>query len=62
MQNIISPCSASQIASISGHVTLKEVERYVKGANQARMARDAMKAITGTTIGEPYRSVSQSDV
>jgi integrase len=38
-------CSASVIASISGHTTLREVERYVKAADQERMARIGMAAI-----------------
>jgi integrase len=35
-------CSANEIAAISGHVTLSEVQRYTKAADQARMARNAM--------------------
>jgi integrase len=35
-------CSANEIAAISGHATLREVERYTKAANQLRMARNAM--------------------
>jgi integrase len=35
-------CSANEIAAISGHATLKEVERYTRAADQARMARSAM--------------------
>jgi integrase len=35
-------CSANEIAAISGHVTLREVERYTKAADQERMARNAM--------------------
>jgi integrase len=35
-------CSASEIAAISGHATLSEVQRYTKAADQARMARNAM--------------------
>ena len=35
-------CSANEIASISGHATLKEVERYTRAADPARMARNAM--------------------
>jgi hypothetical protein len=31
-----------------GHVTLKEVERYTKAADQKRMARSAMEAISRT--------------
>src|SRR5262249_12573378 len=38
-------CTAHQIAAISGHKTLKEVERYTKGADQARLARAAMERI-----------------
>jgi hypothetical protein len=33
--------------SISGHATMKELVRYTKAADQARLARNAMaKAIT----------------
>ena len=35
-------CSANEIAAITGHATLREVERYTKAADQARMARNAM--------------------
>jgi integrase len=35
-------CSAHEIAAITGHKTLKEVERYTKSAEQARLARQAM--------------------
>lgn len=35
-------CSAHEIASITGHKTLKEVERYTLSAEQARLARQAM--------------------
>lgn len=38
-------CSASVIASISGHKTLREVERYVRDADQAKMARMGMEAV-----------------
>jgi integrase len=41
-------CSANQIASITGHVTLKEVQRYTNAADRKRMAREAMaKLIEG---------------
>src|SRR5215469_10004734 len=36
-------CSVHEIAAISGHKTLSEVERYTKAANQARLARAAME-------------------
>jgi integrase len=35
-------CSANVIASITGHKSLNEIERYTKAADQARMARDGM--------------------
>ena len=35
-------CSANEIAAISGHASLREVERYTRAADQARMARNAM--------------------
>jgi integrase len=34
--------SASEIAAISGHASLREVERYTKAADRARLARNAM--------------------
>ena len=45
-------CSANVIASISGHTTLREVERYTRAADQKRMARMGMAAmITGRNTG-----------
>jgi integrase len=38
-------CSANVIASISGHLSLREVERYTKAADQERMARQGMAAM-----------------
>jgi integrase len=35
-------CSVHEIAAVSGHASLKEVERYTKRADQARLARAAM--------------------
>jgi integrase len=35
-------CSANEIAAISGHATLREVQRYTKAVDQERMARNAM--------------------
>jgi len=41
-------CTAHQIASITGHASLNEVERYTKAADRKRMAREAMaKLIEG---------------
>jgi integrase len=35
-------CSANEIASITGHLTLKEIERYTKAAEQRTLAASAM--------------------
>jgi integrase len=39
-------CSASQIMAISGHRSLSEAEKYVRAAEQARLARQAMATVT----------------
>src|SRR5262249_34131025 len=39
-------CSGNEIMAISGHATLKELVRYTKDANQARLARNAMTRTT----------------
>jgi integrase len=49
-------CSAHEIAAISGHKSLREVERYTKAADQLRMAKAAMNALgakTATSSGKP---------
>jgi integrase len=47
-------CTAHQIAAISGHASLREVERYTKAADQARLARDAInREQLRTTSGKP---------
>jgi integrase len=49
-------CSAHEIAAISGHKSLKEVERYTRNADQARLARAAMARTlneTGTPTVKP---------
>jgi integrase len=35
-------CSAPQIAAISGHKSLAEVQRYIEAANRAKLAEDAV--------------------
>jgi integrase len=35
-------CSTNEIAAISGHASLREIERYTRAVDQARMARNAM--------------------
>ena len=39
-------CSAMEIASITGHASLNEVERHTKSAAQGRLARAAIGALT----------------
>ena len=34
--------SAKQIAAVSGHETLREIERYTRAADQAALARSAI--------------------
>jgi integrase len=56
-------CSASEIASISGHRTLKEVSRYTSAADQERLARNAMKRnIEATpTVNTDQNLTNQAD-
>ena len=49
-------CSANQIAAVTGHKTLSEVERYTKAASQRRMARDAMQAEKANRTGKPRKT------
>jgi integrase len=45
-------CTAHEIMSISGHASLREVQRYTAAADQARMARTAMEKVkTRTSSG-----------
>lgn len=39
-------CTEKEIAAISGHVSLAEVQRYTKAADQKRMAYNAMSKVT----------------
>ena len=49
-------CSALQIASITGHKSLAEIERYTKAADQKRMATAAIHQLgrngNGTASGK----------
>jgi integrase len=38
-------CSAHEIAAITGHATLAEVQRYTKAADRKRLAQEAMKKL-----------------
>ena len=42
-------CSASEIKAISGHVSLREVKRYTKAADQVRMGRAAINRLRGAS-------------
>jgi integrase len=56
-------CSEKQIAAISGHLSLREVQRYTKAADQALLAREAMRKgqdafpvdVQRTSVGKPQR-------
>jgi integrase len=39
-------CTAHQIATISGHLSLSEIERYTRAASQSQMARAAMVTVS----------------
>ena len=39
-------CSANEIAAISGHASLKEIQRYTAAADQTRMASNAIARLT----------------
>lgn len=43
-------CSAHEIASITGHKTLSEVQRYAEQASQAKLAEAAIRTVSGTSI------------
>jgi integrase len=38
-------CTAPEIAAITGHASLREVQRYIASADQVRMARSAMRKV-----------------
>lgn len=40
-------CTTNQIAAVSGHKSLSEVQRYTKAAEQAHLAREAMRTVQG---------------
>lgn len=49
-------CSEKQIAAISGHLSLSEVARYTKAADQSRLAKEAMRAVQGAFSGDAERT------
>ena len=46
-------CSVSEIAAITGHKTLAEVERYTRVADQERSARQAIQRQSENQRGKP---------
>jgi integrase len=52
-------CSVHEIAAISGHKTLKQVEHYTRGADQARLARAAMERVGNTGVKPDPGEVSK---
>jgi integrase len=49
-------CTAHEIASITGHASLKEIARYTAAADQKRLAAAAMEKVKARTkIGSPNR-------
>ncbi|WP_315729296.1 MULTISPECIES: tyrosine-type recombinase/integrase [unclassified Bradyrhizobium] len=46
-------CSASEIAAITGHKALAEVERYTRAADQERLARQAIQRQSENQSGKP---------
>lgn len=57
-------CGAPEIASWSGHMSLREVERYIKAASQKRRARNAMIKVLEAQLEEQNgsESVKRNDV
>jgi integrase len=53
-------CTAHEIAAISGHKSLKEVERYTRAADQARLARAAMERTGNKSVKPEPGEVSNS--
>jgi integrase len=55
-------CTPHEIMAISGHTTLKEVERYTKAAERARMARNAMKTVARAFSSEQNSEMANQPV
>jgi len=52
-------CTAHEIAAISGHKTLSEVQRYTQAADQARLARAAMGRMANESVKPEPGKVSK---
>jgi integrase len=51
-------CTAHEIAAITGHASLKEVERYTRAVDQQKLATAAMEK-TGTPAGQPHARLAK---
>jgi integrase len=51
-------CTSHEIAAITGHASLKEVERYTRAVDQQKLATAAMEK-TGTPSGQPYARLAK---
>ena len=58
-------CTVHEIAAISGHLSLSEVQRYTKAVDKARLARAAMERLGAeqrrTGIGKPQRGFAKTE-
>jgi Phage integrase family len=52
-------CSAHEIAAISGHKTLSEVQRYTNASNQAKLAKAAMERMGNPSVKSGAGEVSK---
>jgi integrase len=52
-------CSVSQIAAVSGHRTLSEVQRYTAKVDRERLARQAMAALSAAKTGTSVSSAGE---
>ena len=50
-------CSANIIAAMTGHASLKEVARYTQAADQLRLARQGVEALTKTKGDQPKANI-----
>lgn len=50
-------CTVKQVAAISGHETLKEIERYTKAASQPGLAEAAMRTLLEHEVSNPIKKL-----
>jgi integrase len=53
-------CTQHEIAAITGHDSLKEVVRYIKGADQRRLAMSAMQKLSAENETSPQVSTESN--